>query len=310
MEKFDLNVFVGTQPEQMLATKLLEYSIKKKTSLKINVQALYKAVESKNIKIPRPVDKSNYPRTPFSFQRFAIPELSGYTGRSVYVDSDMLVFNDIQELYDMPFNGAEILCAEGVDGARRPQFSVMVLDCDTLKWNITDIVKGLDNGDYDYKGLMYEMKAAKSISQSLPKYWNDLESYTEGKTRLIHFTDMHKQPWLSLENEFAPIWVKALAEAIEDGYISMTEVEDHISLGFIRPSIKFQLISKKFENSDVPKSLIKKDFLTFVKPHEFSDSMKKIASYGKVPNLFSKSVRRVYATAHNTIFALKKKVRK
>ncbi|MBD3749612.1 MAG: glycosyl transferase [Sphingobacteriales bacterium] len=306
MEKYDLNIFVGTQPEQMLATKLLEYSIKKHTKLKVNVQALYKAVELKGIKIPTPKDKINYPRTPFSFQRFAIPALSNYQGRSLYVDSDMLVFSDIKELFEMPFNNAEILCAQGVDGSRRPQFSVMILDCDALKWNVIDIIDGLDKKLYDYSGLMYEMKAAKKINQSLSKYWNDLEGYTKGKTRLTHFTDMHRQPWLSVVNPLAPIWVTELANSINDGFITLEELEENINLGFVRPSLRFQIINKKYGNKDVTFKLKLIDHLYFVKPHEFKNNFKKVTQYGVKPNLVGKINRFVYSSLQNTLLYFSK----
>ena len=51
------------------------------------------------IPIPTPATPANRPRTPFSFQRFLIPELCGFKGRGIYVDSDMQVFEDIRGLW-------------------------------------------------------------------------------------------------------------------------------------------------------------------------------------------------------------------
>ena len=120
-----IRIYVGSQEEQMLAVKVLEYSIRRHTSMTTRVVPLHRA----GIAFPMPRDAKNQPRTPFSFQRFAIPMLSGYRGRAIYLDSDMMVFRDIRQLWTMPFDGADLLAAKARDETdRRPQFSVMLLD--------------------------------------------------------------------------------------------------------------------------------------------------------------------------------------
>ena len=104
-----------------------------------------------------------HPRVPFSFSRFLIPELAGYEGRALYLDSDMLVFGDIAELATHPFDGKALLCTSQPETP--PQWrhkgdffkpgrhaAVMLYDCSRLDWKIDDIVRGLDDGRYDYDG--------------------------------------------------------------------------------------------------------------------------------------------------------------
>ena len=53
----------------------------------------------------------------------------------------MQVFKDIRDLWGRPFDGANILTVAADPKPRRvPQFSVMVLDCGSLDWNIQEIV--------------------------------------------------------------------------------------------------------------------------------------------------------------------------
>src|SRR5438093_12749241 len=105
--------------------------------------------------MPMPRDARNRPRTPFSFQRFLIPALAGYRGRAIYLDSDMQVFKDMRALWTLPFMGADLLViSEPKDSGRRPQFSVMVLNCDSLHWDLREIVRGLDEGQLTYEELM------------------------------------------------------------------------------------------------------------------------------------------------------------
>src|SRR5689334_22832572 len=131
-----IRVYVGSQEAQMLAVKVLEFSIRRQASLPVEVFPLHHT----QIEFPLPKDVRNRPRTPFSFQRFYIPALAGFQGRAIYLDSDMQVFRDIRELWTLPFEGADLLAVrEPGESGRRPQFSVMLLDCDALAWNLSDI---------------------------------------------------------------------------------------------------------------------------------------------------------------------------
>jgi hypothetical protein len=159
-----IKIFVGSTPAQMLAVKVLEYSIRKHASMSIDVFPLFQA----RLEYPMPKDPKNRPRTPFSFQRFAIPSLKGFRGRAIYVDSDMQVFKDIRELWTLPFDGADLLAArEPGDTGRRPQFSVMLLDCERLRWSLPDIVARLDSGELNYERLMYEMAVATRVEAAI-----------------------------------------------------------------------------------------------------------------------------------------------
>tara|TARA_R110001592_G_scaffold179398_1_gene421013 strand:- start:2229 stop:3767 length:1539 start_codon:yes stop_codon:yes gene_type:complete len=233
-----IRIFVATTEAQMLAVRVLEYSIRKTTALPVEISALHRL----NIDIPMPSDAANYPRTPFSFQRFLIPEACGYAGRAIYLDSDMHVFSDIREVWNLPLNGADVLAVGDTSGkGRAPQFSVMLIDCATAQWDIRTIVQSLDNGSLDYRSLMVDMKVARHIEATIPQKWNSLERFEVGKTCLLHYTDMEKQPWVAIHNPLAWLWVRELDNAIRDGHITLEEVKAEISLGHVRPSMLWQL---------------------------------------------------------------------
>jgi hypothetical protein len=244
-----VRVFVGTAEEQMLAVKVLEYSIRKHSGMSVEVYPLHLS----QIKVPVPKDPKNLPRTPFSFQRFLIPALAGHRGRAIYVDSDMQVFRDLRPLWTLPFKGADLLTVQEPQGSgRRPQFSVMLLNCETLDWNIDEIVKALDAGDLTYEQLMYEMVPAKRIRHDISAVWNSLERYDESNTALIHYTDMPTQPWVSRRNRLGYLWVRALIEAVEVGFIPLRYVKDQVAKGFVRPSLLYQLARGKENPVDLP----------------------------------------------------------
>lgn len=241
-EEAPIRVYVGSQEEQMLAVKVLEYSIRRHASMTTQVVPLHRA----GIAFPMPRDAKNRPRTPFSFQRFAIPMLTGYRGRAIYLDSDMMVFRDIRELWSIPFDGADLLAAKARDETdRRPQFSVMLLDCAALTgWTPEKIVEALDSGRLTYEQLMYDMALAKSIRAAIPSTWNSLEHYEADRTGLLHYTDMNVQPWVYRRNRWGRLWTRELLMAVHDSFISTDEVREHVERGWVRPSLLQQVLGE------------------------------------------------------------------
>lgn len=233
-----IRVYVGCTESEALPCKVLEYSIRKHASMTVEVFPLHLS----GIEIPLPRDSRDHPRTPFSFQRFVIPVLAGYRGRAIYLDSDMQVFKDIRALWTLPFGGADLLAVrESGSSGRRPQFSVMVLDCGSLRWDINEIVKGLDEGRWTYEGLVQHMSVARKVRFDIPAQWNELERFSERDTALLHFTDMNIQPWVSQSNPIGYLWTRTLLAAVAGGFVSLDLVRQEVASGHVRPSLLYQL---------------------------------------------------------------------
>lgn len=229
-----VKVFVGTDAAQMLGVKILEYSIKKFASISVQVEPI------DDTGIPVPVDPANRSRTGFSFSRFKIPELCGYRGRGIYMDADMQVFTDILDLWARPFEGAHVLYADGPPAQGRvPQFSVLLLDCAALDWDVREIVRGFDEGRYDYPALMQRMCIVPEERKraGLPFAWNSLEHYEPGVTKLIHYTDMPTQPWVSNKNKNGHLFYAACREAVADGSLQADYVYEEVARGHVSPEL-------------------------------------------------------------------------
>ena len=140
-----IKVYVGADRSQQLAIKVLEHSIKRHTTAPVEV------IQMVDLPVPTPADPRNGQRTGFSYSRFCIPKLAGYSGRAIYMDADMQVFKDIRRLWELPFNGAKVLVQqevkhldmtmskENAPQKRIKQCAVMLLDCSRLNWDIKDI---------------------------------------------------------------------------------------------------------------------------------------------------------------------------
>ncbi|MEX0830734.1 MAG: glycosyltransferase [Nitrospirales bacterium] len=232
-----IRVFVAGTPSEWLAMRVLEFSIRETTNLPLEFSALY----SFDRPIPRPQAKKNWPRTPFSFQRFLIPELCSYEGKAIYLDADMLVFRDIAELWNQPLNDCDLQAIKEPRQGLSSQFSVMLLECARLHWNIEEIISALDSGELEYVQLMREMCIVDQIGWDIRPDWNSLEQYKSDETALLHYTNMPTQPWVASANPLGPIWVGFLRRALDAGFISQKELEREVTVGHVRPSLQVEV---------------------------------------------------------------------
>ena len=248
MDEMDNNdtvrVFVGVDRSQLLAVSVLEYSINRHTSAKVEV------VPMLDLPVPVPKDPRNTQRTGFSFSRFCIPELANYKGRAIYMDADMMVFKDILDLWNIPFDGAKIIVQKEVKFAeettkkagapkkRKKQCAVMLLDCSRLDWKVGDIIAGMDAGKYDYDQLMSEfcILDESEVKYGVPFEWNSLEHWDQD-TCLLHFTDVATQPWTACGNPNGHHWFNEVRRMLRDGKLTMAEIRKEIELGYFRPSL-------------------------------------------------------------------------
>ena len=149
----------------------------------------------------------------------------------------------------------------------------MLLDCGSLDWDIRRIVAELDAGRMSYEQLMGEMRPAKSIRASIDPAWNSLERYEEGVTALLHYTDMPTQPWVVAGHPFGHLWVGDLLEAIEEGFVAREEVEEHVTRGWVRPSLLHQIDRRQSDARELPARLRAADD-DFVAPYELLSGRK------------------------------------
>lgn len=242
-----MRVFVGGDETEEVAARVLEHSIRKHASGPVEVTIMRDYV------IPVPKHKRNRARTKFSFYRFRIPELCGYRGRALYVDSDMLVFRDLAELWRIPFGEQKVLCTFQKDPPPAwkdyswfhpgRQFSVMLLDCDRLPWKVEEIVRAMDEEKFQYENLMFEMCLVRhdEIGERVPVEWNHLEQYEAGRTALTHFTVVPTQPWKTDATPLNSLWMAAYEDAVAAGAVDPKMVRAGIAGGWYKPQLEAAL---------------------------------------------------------------------
>ena len=257
-----IRVFVGCDDSQLVAAAVLEYSIRRHASRPVEFTVM------KDLPVPEPRDPANRARTGFSFYRFLIPKLCDFQGRALYLDSDMQVFADMSELWEIPFGDDTVLCTYQPEPPAQwkedPNFkpgrhlAVMMLDCSRLRWDIDEIIAGLDEGRYDYKQLMSDLCIVpdEQISERIPVEWNSLEHFEPGKTKLLHYTVVPTQPWKNDENPLGHLWVEEFREAVAAGAVDPDLVRRSVAAGDVKESLLEAL--PQAESTDGVRPLVSK----------------------------------------------------
>lgn len=280
-------IYVGADRSQLLAVKVLEHSIKRHTKMDVEVYPMV------DLPVKKPQNPQNWQRTGFSFSRFCIPKLANYQGKAIYLDADMLVCQDIAKLWQIPFDGAKVIIQGdipphlrqqqkiGAPKKRIKQCAVMLLDCDKLTWNIESIINDLDEEKYNYEELMYNLciLTEEEIKYDIPFAWNSLEYYDKN-TCLIHYTDMATQPWVSCKNQYAYLWFNEVKLMLDNGSLTIKEIEEEINRKYFRPSLLSELKYTQYIPSQL--KLLFHTYLRFIdkqagyQPHQEVYQLKKM----------------------------------
>jgi hypothetical protein len=233
-----IRIFCGGDRSQQLAFKVFAHSVARHTQRAVEVRTIDNALA------PIPDDPRFKPYTEFSFARFVIPSLCAYQGRAVYMDSDMLVFADIGELWDTDMEGAAIAIERGSrDQADRGKHAaVMLLDCAKLDWQVERIVAGLGTR-YAYKALMQidPLLQPGQMRELIPAGWNELDHFEPGRTRNLHYTKIVTQPWVYAAHPHGQLWVDEVQRMLQSGALAAEELRGEVALGYLRPSILVEL---------------------------------------------------------------------
>lgn len=177
-EKPPVRIFVGTEPAQYRAERVLVWSV-------MQVRDPARAYEIYLMKDLAGFDRRQW-KTGFTHFRYAIPHLAGGHGRAIYNDVDQIYLGDPAELFDRDMGGAGIL------SINQKETSVMLLDCEKMAkvWH-------LDDTRHIHRHKHYRRSAhAAGLWGTMPGEWNARDhEFVADQSKLFHFTTLHTQPW-------------------------------------------------------------------------------------------------------------------
>lgn len=166
-----IKIFIGSNEKYRFIEPVIEAQIKKYTSSPVEITFMH----------PRDYGLVNCGCTGFTNLRYIIPDLCGRKGFAIYLDVDMLVLWDINELWRMKEYGKWVCMQDG-------STEVSVICCET---------QGMKLG---YNARKHEHEQWINKSNKIPSCWN-VEDEVKPGMKLLHFTNLKTQPWFADTNK-------------------------------------------------------------------------------------------------------------
>jgi len=92
-----INIFIGYDNKERVAYNVLSHSIIQNSTKPVAITP----IALNNLKDDFVRERNSLSSTEFSFSRFMIPHLMNYQGWALFMDCDMLMFEDVAELWRM-----------------------------------------------------------------------------------------------------------------------------------------------------------------------------------------------------------------
>lgn len=245
-----VRIFIGSGDASLLERKTLIYSIQKNTSRKLDIwhyNGTSNTIENETgvqQQCPKPPSlRGHRYATEFSLFRYFIPQLCNFCGKALYLDSDMVVLADIGELYDVPLQSCDFAaCPDSYPGIApdRWALSAMLIDCSVCRFDLDTIFTHIRQEHFSYAEFAQMGRRARNILpyriKRLANVWNHFDRMDE-TTKLIHYTDLNRQPWKHRHHRYGEVWFEYFREAIRSGNITEQDIKTAIGKGFARTDI-------------------------------------------------------------------------
>lgn len=193
-----IKVFVGCDPnnsdlEQMM---VLDYSIRKHTKKLVEIVWMQLSRDPNSFWYSNPQTGEGWNTskwaTPFSGFRWAIPEYCGFEGRAIYLDADMIVLSDLDELWQHPINNNAIVAAKSNGDSMR--LCTCLWDCQKAKTSLISVANLQKNPD-SHSQIISNLKANPELVEIYQDSFNciDGENLPIDAIKILHYSDMGTQ---------------------------------------------------------------------------------------------------------------------
>jgi hypothetical protein len=195
-----IRIFIGYDPREAVAYHVLCHSIIARSSQPVAITPI--ALE--NLKNVFSREKHALQSTEFSFSRFLVPYLSSYEGWSMFCDCDMLMLDDVTNLWALrdehyavqvvkhdhkPSEDIKFLNAPQTKYEKKNWSSVILFNnakCRALTPDFVNRATGLELHQFKWLG-------DDSLIGSLPGRWNHLVDFDppllSNDVSLLHYTE-------------------------------------------------------------------------------------------------------------------------
>ena len=192
-----IRVFIGFDPREAVAFNVLAYSIQARSSVPVSISAV------KLSQLRTALTRARHPlqSTDFSLSRFLTPYLSDFSGWSLFMDCDMLMLDDIANLWKLRDERFAVMVVkhdhrprettkflgESQSAYEKKNWSSVVLfnnaRCRALSPEYVNQASGLDLHQFKWLG-------SDDLIGELPRGWNHLVGYDapSREVSVVHYT--------------------------------------------------------------------------------------------------------------------------
>lgn len=195
------NIFIGYDSAAPVLFNVAQHSIQSRT----NSQCLIRPLILDQLKSVYNRSPNQLASTEFSFSRFLVPYLSDFQGWSLFMDNDVVVLDDIQNLFNLADERYSVMCVKHVHEPKenkkflgktqtsyeKKNWSSFLLfnnsKCQTLTPDYVNNASGLELHQFHWLD-------SEDLIGSIPITWNYLAGYSNDRTsvkdiQMIHYTD-------------------------------------------------------------------------------------------------------------------------
>ena len=216
-----INIFIGYDSKEKVAYNVLSHSIIQNSTKPISITP----IALNHLKDDFVRERNALSSTEFSFSRFMIPHLMNYQGWALFMDCDMLMFEDVSELWRMRDDSKAIqVCKHDYIPKEKTKFlgqtqtaypkknwsSFMLMNCKKCSSLTPDYVNRASGLElHQFKWL-----EGDHLIGDLPLEWNWLVGEYEHKddVKNVHYTK--GGPWFEeyARCDYSQDWFKNLEE--------------------------------------------------------------------------------------------------
>ena len=221
-----INIFIGYDSKEKVAYNVLSHSIIQNSTKPVAITP----IALNHLKDDFVRERNSLSSTEFSFSRFMIPHLMNYQGWALFMDCDMLMFEDVSKLWRMRDDSKAIqVCKHDYIPKEKTKFlgqpqtaypkknwsSFMLMNCNKCSSLTPDYVNRASGLElHQFKWL-----EGDHLIGDLPLEWNWLVGEYEHKDDVnnVHFTK--GGPWFDeyAKCDYSQDWFKNLEESNGSG---------------------------------------------------------------------------------------------
>ncbi len=189
MSEERIKLFVGCAPngEDAESQMVLEYTARKHSSMPIDIVWMQHSNDPMNFWAGW---KSSTWATPFSGFRWGIPAACGYEGQAIYMDSDMIILDDLAKLWNEPWDDSAIIQMKG--GWRT---CVAKWEC-RRAGEVLPTIGEIRENPHSHQQLFSSLQQHSHLVQKFDRQWNNFDGENDKieDIKILHYTDMSTQP--------------------------------------------------------------------------------------------------------------------